>query len=268
MGGRSGGGFEQRAGELIFSGSTNTNGGGFSSIRSKPLQLDLSDSSGVQLQVKGDGRRYTWQLTSTARWRGQQLRYWADFETVKDKWQTVNIPFSSFIPRFRGSELDAPPLDPREIAGMGLMIYDKKDGAFELRLASVGRYIAQTDFSLQQYKWKNRVLVLSAPSEDDEHFRTQLRELARAPKAFQDRDMILVTLLDDGISIAGDTRLTPGEISATRAALGLSGTGFSVTLIGKDGSAKLSEAMPAPMAEIYALIDNMPMRRREVSARQ
>ena len=256
------------AGELIFAGSTNTNGGGFSSIRSKPLQLDLSNSSGVQLRVKGDGRRYTWQLASTARWRGQQIRYWADFETVKDEWQTVNIPFSSFIPRFRGNELEEPTLDPREIAGMGLMIYDKKDGPFELRLASVGTYAAAADFSLQQYKWKHRILVLSAPGEDDENFRAQLSEIARTPKEFQDRDMILVTLLDDGISIAGDTRLTPGDVRATRTALGLSGTSFSVTLIGKDGAAKLSEAAPAPMTEIFALIDSMPMRRSEIAARQ
>jgi hypothetical protein len=232
------------------------------------LQLDLSNSSGVQLSVKGDGRRYTWQLSSTARWRGRQISYWADFETSKDEWRTVNIPFSSFIPRFRGVELDGPALDPREIAGMGLMIYDKQDGPFELRLASVGTYVADADFSLQQYKWKNRILVLSAASEDDENFRLQLSELARAPKEFQDRDMILVTLLDEGTSIAGDTRLTPGEVSATRAALGLGGTSFCVSLVGKDGSKKLSSTAPAPMTEIYALIDSMPMRRSEISARQ
>ena len=268
MGGRSEGGFEQQADELVFTGRTNTNGGGFSSIRTKPLQLDLSNSSGVQLSVKGDGRRYTWQLTSTARWRGRQISYWADFETVNGEWHTVNIPFASFVPRFRGYELEGPALDPREIAGMGLMIYDKQDGPFELRLASVGTYVAKADFSLQQYKWKNRILVLSAPGEADENFRSQLSELARVPREFQDRDMVLVTLLDDGISIAGDTKLTPAEVTATRAALGVSSDTFSVTLVGKDGSTKLSNASPTAMAEIYALIDSMPMRRNEVSARQ
>jgi hypothetical protein len=268
MGGRSEGGFEQQAGEVVFTGRTNTNGGGFSSIRTKPLQLDLSNSSGVRLSVKGDGRRYTWQLSSTARWRGRQISYWADFETCKGEWRTVDIPFTSFIPRFRGVELEGPTLDPRQIAGMGLMIYDKEDGPFEIRLASVGTYVAQADFSLQQYQWKNRILVLSAPGENDENFRSQLSELARAAKEFQDRDMILVTLLDDGTSIAGDTRLTAGDVSATRAALGLGGASFSVTLVGKDGSKKLSRAAPAPMTEIYALIDSMPMRRSEISARQ
>ena len=69
MGGRSEGNFAQEQGELSFAGRTNTNGGGFSSIRTKPLQLDLSGHDGIQLRVKGDGRRYTWRLTTTASWQ-------------------------------------------------------------------------------------------------------------------------------------------------------------------------------------------------------
>ena len=41
MGGRSEGTFRIEGGELDFAGSTNTRGGGFSSIRTKPVQLDL-----------------------------------------------------------------------------------------------------------------------------------------------------------------------------------------------------------------------------------
>lgn len=60
MGGRSEGDFDQKQGELIFTGRTNTIGGGFSSIRTKPVQLDLSGFAGIQLKLQGDGRRYTW----------------------------------------------------------------------------------------------------------------------------------------------------------------------------------------------------------------
>ena len=143
MGGRSRGGFEIEAGELRFAGSTNTNGGGFSSIRTAPIRTDLSAYEGIQLQVKGDGRRYTWRLTTDARWRGREVAYWADFDTEEDAWTTVQIPFSRFVPRFRGSRLPGPPLDPRQISGMGLMIYDGKDGPFELRLGSVRAYLSR-----------------------------------------------------------------------------------------------------------------------------
>lgn len=144
MGGRSQGGFEIDAGEVRFTGSTNTNGGGFSSIRSRPVRVDLSTHEGIQLRVKGDGRRYTWRLTTDARWQGREVAYWADFETVAGRWTTVDIPFSRFIPRFRGSRLPGPPLNSRQITGMGLMIYDGEDGPFELRLAAVRAYPAQS----------------------------------------------------------------------------------------------------------------------------
>ena len=137
MGGQSEGGFRETSGELLFAGSTNTNGGGFSSIRSGSLALDLSGHAGIRLRVLGDGRRYTWRLTTNARVYGGEVAYWADFDTVDGEWQTVDIPFSSFVPRFRGSVLDGPSLDTGKITGMGLMIYDKRDGPFELRLASI-----------------------------------------------------------------------------------------------------------------------------------
>jgi len=100
MGGRSEGDFRIGDGELHFAGSTNTNGGGFSSIRTKPLDLDLSPYAGIRLRVKGDGRRYTWRLATDARWRGGEIGYWADFETRDGEWHTVDVPFSSFVPGF------------------------------------------------------------------------------------------------------------------------------------------------------------------------
>ena len=142
MGGRSEGGFRIAGAELQFAGRTNTNGGGFSSIRTQPMQLDLSDQEGIRLQVRGDGRRYTWRLTTTARWRGRQVSYWADFDTREGEWSTVDVPFDSFVPVFRGMRLDGPALNPGQITSMGLMIYDKQDGPFDLRLASVEAYAA------------------------------------------------------------------------------------------------------------------------------
>ena len=150
MGGRSEGTFKIEGGELDFAGSTNTRGGGFSSIRTRPAELDLSRYAGIRLQVRGDGRQYTWRLATNARWRGREISYWADFDTHDGTRTTVDIPFSRFIPRYRGTRLDGPELDPGHITGMGLMIYDQLDGPFELRLASVHAYSAQASFALEQ----------------------------------------------------------------------------------------------------------------------
>lgn len=140
MGGRSEGTFSQDEGILRFAGYTNTNGGGFSSIRTASVQLDLSQYAGVRLRVKGDGRRYTWRLATAARWRGREIAYWADFETREGTWTTVDLPFARFVPKFRGSRLDGPTLDTSKVTGMGLMIYDRKDGPFEVHLGSVHAY--------------------------------------------------------------------------------------------------------------------------------
>jgi len=140
MGGRSQGDFEVTNKALVFAGSTNTNGGGFSSIRTRSFQLDLSNQDGIRLQIKGDGRRYTWQLQTDARWRGRRISYWADFETSESGWTTVDIPFSDFFPQFRGYRLDGPELDTGKLREMGLYIYDKKDGPFELHIGSIGAY--------------------------------------------------------------------------------------------------------------------------------
>jgi len=140
MGGRSSGDFIVNNEQLIFTGKTNTNGGGFSSIRSNPLQLNLTKHDGIRLNVKADGRRYTWHMQTDALWRGRRVSYWADFDTEKGKWITVDIPFSNFKPQFRGFLLDGPTLDLTNIKELGLYIYDKQDGDFMLYLDSVAAY--------------------------------------------------------------------------------------------------------------------------------
>jgi len=104
------------------------------------LKLDLSDYAGIRVKVKADGRRYTWGLKTDARWRGRLVSYWADFDTVADETNVIDIPFSKFSPQFRGFKLDGLELDYSKITEFGLYIYDKKDGPFELRLVSVEAY--------------------------------------------------------------------------------------------------------------------------------
>ena len=267
MGGRSEGDFAVDDGEIHFAGRTNTRGGGFSSIRTRPFQLDLSEYAGIRLKVRGDGRRYTWRLTTDASWRGREVAYWADFDTRDAAWVTVDVPFADFVPRFRGTQLDGPELNTAQITSMGLMIYDNEDGPFDLRLASVGAYPARAPFALEQFRWHNRVLLVSAASADDKNLARVQDELAAMSAEFAERDMVLVTLLDTGTSTAGDRQLTGAEVAATRADLRLPGGEFALRLIGKDGAVKLEGDSATPVAEIFALIDTMPMRQREIRER-
>lgn len=147
MGGRSSGGPSFGDGVLTFSGSTNTNGGGFSSIRTRPGSFGLDDAAGLLLRVRGDGRTFIASLNTDERSRGFNINYWARFETSGDgRWQTVRIPFDSFIPTFMGEDVTGriADLDRGVIDSIGLYIYDKEDGDFRLDVDWIGSFAADS----------------------------------------------------------------------------------------------------------------------------
>ncbi|XP_024316191.1 uncharacterized protein LOC100826457 isoform X2 [Brachypodium distachyon] len=137
----------------LFKGIVSTsNNGGFTSIRTKNFTLpeDLSAYDGVELRVKGDGRRYKLIVRTSYEW--DTIGYTASFDTTKGEWQSVRIPFSSLIPVFRARTApDAPPFDASNITALQLMFskfeYDGKlnptfiEGPFELPFSSIRAYI-------------------------------------------------------------------------------------------------------------------------------
>lgn len=102
---------------------------------------------------------------------------------------------------------------------------------------------------LSSYRWKNRVLVLSASSSDDVSLVKQRAVLASDRSGCSERELVAVEILGEQRAKARkDLRL---------------GEGFSAVLIGKDGGVKLRSDKPVTLDELYALIDAMPMRQRE-----
>lgn len=132
MGGLSRGGAAIENGYLIFSGTLSLeNNGGFSSVRHLG-DWDLSDSDGLVLRVKGDGRTYKVRLSTDARYQNDRVAYSASFPAKKGEWTEVRVPFSEFTPSHHGRQLDGPPLDPSKIEQIGLLIGDKKAGSFQI----------------------------------------------------------------------------------------------------------------------------------------
>ena len=123
MGGRSKGGPAFENGILTFSGATNTNGGGFSSIRTEPGDYDLSGADGLLVRARGDGRTYKASLRTDVSMGKWAVPFRADFETVKGKWREVYLPFESFTPSLFGRNLPDPPaLDTSKVQSLGFMI--------------------------------------------------------------------------------------------------------------------------------------------------
>jgi monofunctional biosynthetic peptidoglycan transglycosylase len=135
MGGRSQSWMSINAnGKAFFAGSVSLeNNGGFASIRSHPLHLDLRGYQGLKIRVKGDGKTYRFSVKNDSAWKG--INYYFEFETVSGEWMIVQAPFSSFIPKFRGRYLySAPPIDPSYIYSVGFLIGDKQEGPFSLEI--------------------------------------------------------------------------------------------------------------------------------------
>ncbi len=76
--------------------------------------LDASGFSGLRLVVRGNGERYALHLRTT-----DAIRPWQSYRApfiAEDSWQTIDLPFSAFVPH----RLDAP-FDPRRLRRLGLV---------------------------------------------------------------------------------------------------------------------------------------------------
>ena len=134
MGGVSRGHLHMEHGIGVFSGETSLeNNGGFASVRREPEAFDLSETAGLLLRVRGDGRRYQLRLRTDRLFDGGAYR--ALFQPAAGEWQQLALPWHEFEAVFRGRRLeDAPPFDPGAIQQVGLLIADRTAGPFRLEV--------------------------------------------------------------------------------------------------------------------------------------
>ncbi len=137
MGGRSDGRFRiNEYKNLEFFGNLSlANNGGFASIRSLGTPLGLTNGDTITIRVRGDGREYTLNLYTSA--RRTAFSYRATFQTTKDEWINVTVPLSKFVATSFGRLVQNAPLNPAQVSGIGLLLGDKKAGAFKVELESI-----------------------------------------------------------------------------------------------------------------------------------
>ncbi|NEO16849.1 MULTISPECIES: CIA30 family protein [unclassified Moorena] len=131
----------------LFTGNVSTaNSGGFVSVRTRnlPTPLNLAEYEGLELRVKGDGQRYKFILRNESKWDG--IAYCYSFDTQKDQWMNVSIPFADLIPVFRAKTLkDAAPFNPSRICAIQLMLSKfEYDGALNPQFAP-GSFVLQLE---------------------------------------------------------------------------------------------------------------------------
>ncbi len=124
MGGASTSSLQLQDETALFSGTVTTaNSGGFASVRTRNFEppLDLSNHTGIELQVKGDGQRYKFLMRDEDSW--DSVAYAYSFDTTADQWKTVQIPFTEMTAVFRAKTVpDASPINQKQIRSLQLML--------------------------------------------------------------------------------------------------------------------------------------------------
>ena len=150
MGGRSSSQLAVGAsGDVVFTGTINTNGGGFASFRTlgddSPLGL-APHCAALIVDATGDGQKYKFSLHTGDSWDMASPSWGHDF-VAGARTQHI-LPLRAFSPTRRGNPLvAAPPLDPTAVTGLGfgLSLYSADgqpneqfgDGPFRLTIHRV-----------------------------------------------------------------------------------------------------------------------------------
>ena len=117
---------------------------------------------------------------------------------------------------------------------------------------------------LDAHRGEHRLFLIFAASSGDEGFARQDRLLEGSGDGFAERDLVRGDLFEDGTgSLDGETA-SAGDVAAVRERFGVEPGRFRALLVGKDGTVKHRFEEPVGPGEIYALVDSMPMRRREM----
>jgi len=122
----------------------------------------------------------------------------------------------------------------------------------------------ETTVDLNQYRWKNRLLLLFTPTRDHPWFDSLHGSLMTRKVDVADRDLVVFEVLESGLSTVDTEPLDPGTAEMLREKFGVAEGSFSVILVGKDGGVKLDHQDHISLEEIFALIDAMPMRQEEM----
>ena len=111
------------------------NNGGFASIRLPSGDFKFKQGDSVILRVKGDGRTYNMNLYAQRNLGGYSFRQ--SFKTTANKLIEVKLPVDQFVATWRGRVFPKQELNPSQIAGLGILLGDKKQGKFSLQIESI-----------------------------------------------------------------------------------------------------------------------------------
>lgn len=123
--------------------------------------------------------------------------------------------------------------------------------------------VPSESLNLEQYRWGNRLILLFAPSSENAVLKAQLERLVSHEEELEDRDLKIFQLFEASGLLEGQ-ELSEEGVRAVRAQFKAPLDSFLFVLIGKDGGVKRRSAEFISVEDLFAQIDSMPMRQREM----
>lgn len=135
MGGRSDGGATFADSVMTFTGTINTDGGGFASLRLPIDEGTLADVEVVRMRVRSDGRSYKLTMRDSLEGRDNRTSHQAPIPmSTPGEWSVVDVSLSDLTANVFGRSVETDPFVPELGNRIGLMMSDGVDGDFELDL--------------------------------------------------------------------------------------------------------------------------------------
>ncbi len=106
------------------------------------------------------------------------------------------------------------------------------------------------DVTLEEFLWIARPIVVFADTPADPRFIEQMALLTARPDPLVERDVVIIVDTDPSARSSVRTALRP--------------RGFSVVVVGKDGTVGLRRPAPRDVREIVRAIDNFQLRQEEM----
>jgi hypothetical protein len=119
---------------------------------------------------------------------------------------------------------------------------------------------------LGDYRWERRPLLVFAPTDNDPRVVETRSRIEASRCDLVSRDMGRGLVVTEGNSTLDGQVINADESQRLRDRHAIGENAFSVVLIGKDGGEKLRVNEVPDLSVIYAVIDGMPMRSREMNA--
>lgn len=124
--------------------------------------------------------------------------------------------------------------------------------------------VQMSEFNLISHQWKNRILLVFAPSAQNVNYQRQVQLFQQQQQGLNERDLLLVTVLEKGTSYSNQQPIDIASAAKLRQKFNINDNDFRVILVGKDGGAKRQDSNVVTVEAIFSEIDAMPMRQQEM----